>query len=155
LDFRRLEAATPPAISVDLGRTSDGKRCQSRETVRGTKAEAERRLRVRLTEIENGTAATTYHRYQQIAKKYIIPHLGAIEAEKLCPLHIEKTVTSWRAEISPKTNRPLTDRSVRHNFDTLRALCRWATRVGLMGKNPSEAITPPRWQTEGDAGSGT
>jgi integrase len=156
-------------LRFDLGRTPDGKRCQRRETFRGTKAEAERRLRARLTEIENGTAAAerllmtevverwlvsrerqvgrkTQHRYRQIAEEYILPHLGTIEAEKLRPLHIEKALTSWRVEISPKTNRPLTDRSIRHNFDTLRALCRWATRMGLMGKNPCEAVTPPRWE---------
>jgi integrase len=158
-------------LRFDLARTADGKRCQRRETFRGTKAEAQSRLRARLTEIESGSVAAerlfmkdvvqrwlssrerqvgakTFHRYKQIAEQYVIPEIGAIRAEKLRPIHIESALASWRTTViaGKKTERELSDRSIRHHFDTLRALCRWAVRMSLLVKNPCEAVTPPRWQ---------
>ena len=155
-------------LRYELPPGQDGKRRQRRETFTGTKRQAEDYLEARRREVATGTialecltfkdvairwlasrehtvAAKTFHRYQQITEQYIVPELGVLQAEKLRPIHIENCLTSWRKAVALKDSRKLSDRSIRHNFDTLRSICRWATKMGLMAKSPCEAITPPRW----------
>jgi len=156
-------------LRAELPRLANGKRQQRRETLRGTKAEAQRRLREFLREIETGIAgadrltvasiakrwldstehrvgALTFHRYQQIVSDYIVPSIGALRADVVRPAHVEAAVVAWRGRMSEKTGRALTNRSIRHAYDTTRALCRWAVRMGLLARNPCDAVTPPRWE---------
>lgn len=99
-------------LRYDIGHAPDGKRLQRRETFRGTKAEAQSKLRARLTEIENGTVALerltikeiadrwlltrehqvgvkTFHRYKQIVEQYIVPDIGTIRSDKFRPAHVD------------------------------------------------------------------
>jgi hypothetical protein len=85
-----------------------GKRQTRYLTVRGTKKDAQRELIRRLAEVEHGTevdpskltvaeymrnwldnaidlSAKTLERYQQLANRQIIPHLGATVLQKLRP----------------------------------------------------------------------
>ena len=94
---------------------------------------------------ENGVGAKTFHRYTQIVEQYIVPEIGAIRSDQFRPMHIESLLATWRnAKIrNMKVDRKLSDRSIRHNFDTLRTICRWAARMSLIAKDPCEPITPP------------
>jgi len=77
---------------------------------------------------------------------YIIPEIGSLRADAVRPTHVEAAVVAWRGRKSEKTGRALTDRSIRHAYDTTRALCRWAVCMGLLARNPCDAVTPPRWE---------
>lgn len=156
-------------VRVELGRDADGKRRQRLVTVRGTKAEAQRKLRELLTEVERGgladgkitvrdllerwlsacerrVGARTLHRYRQLVKQYIAPHLGALRAEQLRPAHIERALTAWARTRTDRQAGVLSARSVRHTFDTLKAACRWGVRMGILARNPAESVDPPRWE---------
>jgi len=157
-------------LRAEMPRGADGRRRRQRERFVGTKKDAERRLREVLREIENGgigdgrmtiremcdrwlatckhrVGPKTYHRYEQLARDHIVPALGAHRADKLRPAHVEAALSSWvggkRLDGSTGT---LSARSVRHAFDTLRAACRWATRMSILSRNPMDAVTPPSWQ---------
>ena len=86
----------------------------------------------------------TFQRYRQLVEDFIVPEIGALRADAVRPAHVDAAVTTWRTRKSEKTGRVLTDRSIRHTFDTTRALCRWAVRMGLLVRNPCDAVTPPR-----------
>ena len=156
-------------LRVELSRDANGKRQRRREAFTGTKADAQRRLREFIREVETGVAgvdrltvasiakrwldstehrvgARTFHRYKQLVEDFIVPSIGALRADAVRPAHVETAVVSWRARKSEKTGRALTDRSIRHAYDTTRALCRWAVRMGLLARNPCDAVTPPRWE---------
>ena len=148
-------------LRVELPRDADGARRQQRETFRGTKAEAERRLREFLREAEQGGIADaqavladvfdhwaasaehrvgtrTLERYKTIVRLYLKPALGSLKASALRPAHVEAALRTWVA------SGRLTPRGVRHCFDTLRAACRWASRMGIILRDPTSAVRPPR-----------
>lgn len=156
-------------LRVELSRDANGKRQRRREAFTGTKADAQRRLREFIREVETGVTgvdrltiatiakrwldstehrvgALTFHRYKQLVDDFIVPSIGALRADAVRPAHVETAVVSWRERKSEKTGRELTDRSIRHAYDTTRALCRWAVRMGLLARNPCDAVTPPRWE---------
>jgi len=192
-------------LRVELARGADGRRRQPRETFRGTKRDAEQRLRellgavgsietaridldeykvtfdefcaVRLRSpgknacqvieeivqsraentiagiafdwlksVESEVGHRTFVRYRQIVNDYIVPSLGALRTDTIRPLDVADAVASWRKAKSARLKCPLSSRSIRHSYDTLRTVCRWALRMGLLTKNPCDAVTPPRWE---------
>ena len=102
-------------IWVELGRDPEtGRRKQQTLTVRGTKKDAERELRIVLTHIESGahvkpakltlgeyleqwlrdyvatnTAPTTADGYSDIARAHLTPELGRFPLAALQPSHIQ------------------------------------------------------------------
>jgi len=155
-------------LRIELPRAADGTRQRRFETVRATKKDAEKRLRELLREVETGHAAIerltiaevakrwvasaehrvghrTFERYTQLVNDFIVPAVGSLRVDAVRPAHVDAAVTVWRKHVSVATGRPLTDRSIRHTYDTLRAICRWAVRMRLLPTNPCDAVTPPRW----------
>ena len=109
-------------LCVDLGFDADGKRRRKYDTVRGTKAEAQRRLRELLTHQDKGVTLFTKRillrdwlqrwiqeviaRYRRQATKerylgairlHITPTLGHVELEKLAPSHVQEFVARLSA----------------------------------------------------------
>ncbi len=156
-------------VRVELPRSADGKRRQRRETVRGTKAEAQRRLRELLREVETGGYAEggrmsiadlaqrwlqsvehrvgvkTFIRYKSIVRLYIAPALGSIRAEALRPGHVEEALASWSTGGRKDREKGLLSaRTIGHLYDTLRTICRWGVKMGILVRNPADAVEPPR-----------
>ena len=103
-------------ISFDLGRDSFGKRRTKWGTVRGTKAEAQRKLREMLTAMDQGRnplpadvslrdwldrwmseeirppkrRQRTYETYRNIIDRHIVPYLGSLNLAKVGPTHIQE-----------------------------------------------------------------
>lgn len=153
-------------LRVELPRSADGKRRQRREVMHGTKRDAERRLRALLAEVETGgyadggrtscadlftgwlaatehrVGAKTVHRYGSIVRLYLVPAFGGMRAEQLRPAHIEAAVAKWAT--GPRNDNEkgtLSPRSVKHALDTLRAALRWAVRMGILVRNPADAVS--------------
>ena len=103
-------------VCIDIGRDpATGKRRQHFETIRGCKADAQRRLHKLLLSVEQGnyvkpnrltvaqflqgwlqdyvrtnTAPRTAERYQEIVRVHLIPALGLLPVLALQPHHIQK-----------------------------------------------------------------
>jgi len=159
-------------LRVELPPGIDGKRRQRREAVVGTKAEAQQRLRALLHDVETGgfgdvarltvaelcerwlvtverrVGTRCFVRYRQIVHQYVAPQLGTLRAEKLRPAHIEAALAAWsKSSIKRKrATQLISARSVRHVFDTLKAALRWGVRMGLLVRNPVDALEAPRWE---------
>lgn len=154
-------------LRVELPRANDGRRKQRRETVRGTKADAQKRLRIVLRELEtNGAADTkiafadlcarwleatthrvgikTLRRYESITRIYLIPSLGHLRAESLSPSQIESALSSWiNGPRNDRESGKLSPRTVKHLLDTLRTICRWAVKMRVLTRNPVDSVEPP------------
>jgi integrase len=158
-------------LRVDLPRGGDGKRRQRRETVSGTKADAQRRLRDLLREVESGNytgtgrltiaeiarrwlatkehrvAAKTYAFYSSHLRLYIVPAFGSLRGEALHAEQIEAALASWaRGKRHDRKRGARSSRSIAHIFNTLRTLLRWSVKMGLLVRNSADAVDPPRFE---------
>jgi integrase len=156
-------------LRVEAPRRSDGKRDQPRETFRGTKGEAQRRLRELLCQVESDgyadagrmtiaevctrwleatehrVAARTFEFYSALVQGYVVPELGLKKAKSLRPVHVEAALAKWiSGKRKDKVKGRLSPRTVKHILGTLKAACRWAVRMGLLTRNPADAVMPPR-----------
>ena len=159
-------------LRVELERDMTGKRKRVNETVRGTKAEAQRRLREMLRAAETGLlsadrvtmgdvfdqwiisreakgrANKTLSAYRQQIEDWLKPTFGTIEARALRSTHIEQGLASWR--VSARKGRGagvISARTVRHLYDTLRAALVWAERAQIMPSNPITRVEPPAFES--------
>jgi integrase len=159
-------------VKFELPRGADGKRRQRTVTVHGLKSDAERVLAKhvagvakmnyvdsskmtvegmlrRWLEVRDNLEVSTTNRYRGIVEKNIIPVLGPIKLSKLAPYHLEDALIMWRK--LPRQDRKggedatLSQRTIRHIWDTFRAACNYAVKLGLMEQdNPCKRVEPPK-----------
>jgi integrase len=132
-------------------------------TFRGTKREAEKRLTELLREIDGGgfinpskvtladylnswlryyawpnLAPKTAQNYEHMARKHLIPGLGAIHLSQIRPDHIQQY-------LGDKLASGLSAKTVRHHYVTLHTALAHAVKHGLLGRNPCDNVTPPKF----------
>lgn len=157
---------------VDLGRDPQtGQRRQQTATVRGTKKDAERELRVLITRLETGacvnptklavgqyleqwlqgyatsnTGPRTHERYAEIVHAHLIPALGSIPLKALHPQHIQdyyaKALQSGRRD----GKGGLSAQTVHHHHRVLYEALKHAVKHGILMRNMAEAVDSPRPQ---------
>ena len=160
------------SIVIDVGRDPrSGKRQQQWHTVRGTKKEAEAKLRELLHALEKGAyvrpqritlgewleewlegyakmhvTPRTQESYRGVTYRHIIPALGAIPLAELRPNHLQSHYS--RALVSGRMDGTggLSARSVRYQHRILSQALKHAVAMGLVVRNVAEAVTPPRPQ---------
>ena len=159
-------------IVLNLGiDPTNGKRKQQWLSVKGTKKEAEKRLSELLHQLDTGTfmrpskttlaeylerwlkdyawpnlSPRTAEGYEHIIRRHLIPALGNMTLTQLKPEHFQRyyseKLTAGRCDgkggLSPKT--------VRHHHVTLHDALQSAVKLGLLSRNPADAVSPPRAQ---------
>jgi len=146
-------------LRIDLTRGASGKRKQIRERFYGSDAKARQRLREMLVEADRGLIVSTrrtfadvcagwleakravveprtFERYEAIARRFIVPALGASLAERIRPLDVASAAAKWREQLTP--------RGVSHVLGELRAIFAWGIRMNVVATNPALTIDPPR-----------
>ncbi len=160
-----IERGDSYRIKVSLGKdAATGKYSAYYETVRGTKAEAQKRLRQLLTELDKGSfvkpgkntlseylslwladyvrptlAGRTHELYSYTCQKHIIPALGQIPLAALKPQHLQHLY-------SDKLASGLSKRTVQLIHVTLHKALRNAVKAGLLVRNVAEAVEAPKAQ---------
>jgi len=145
---------------------ASGKRRTRYVTVRGKRQDAERELTRLLNETHNGTliepskvtvaeyirtwldsahglSPKTVERYRQLADQQIIPHLGAVQLQKLKPSQVQ----DWHAMImrgGGKDGRPLSARTVGHAHRVLHRALQRAVENETLPRNVASVIRPPK-----------
>ena len=147
-----------------------GRRKVHTETVRGSRRDAERRLRAVLTEIDQGTrverakttiaglvresiaswraarriSARTAELYAELAEAYVIPHLGACEVQRLTTRDLE----AWHAKLLSAGGRRggVGTRTVAHSHRLLAQALTRAQKHGLIARNVARLERPPQVQ---------
>ena len=147
-------------VSFDLGRDPMGKRLTKAVTVRGTKAEAQRKLREMLTAIDQGRNPVpadvslrewfqrwmdevvvpnrrqrTQETYRNAIDRHIVPYLGGVSIGKLAPAQIQALETQLHKELSPAM--------VNQVHNVLSGALKYAFRLELIHRNPVSLVTPP------------
>ena len=152
-------------IVLNLGMDpATGKRKQQWITIRGTKKDAEKKLAELLHQLDNSTfvkpgkttlaeylkrwlqdcclsnlAARTVEGYESIVRCHLIPPLGQVHLTQLKPEHIQHVY-------SEKLAAGLSHRTIRYIHVTLHKALQDAVRLGIIMRNPADAVKPPRVQ---------
>ena len=156
-------------IQVYLGKESvTGKSKHYSETVRGTKSDAERRLREVLQEMDIGSfvgstrvtlgefldqwlvdycegrlRARTVEGYRGYVERYVKPRLGNVRLDKLTVGCIEK-MESWLLREGGVDGKGLSGTTVRQVHRILSSALSDAVRLGVVGRNVVKLVKPPR-----------
>ena len=140
----------------------NGKQKRIQETVRGTKKEAEKVLRERLSAIEDGShidkskqtvsdfidhwlvtyvatncTARTASGYQGNIKRYINPAIGRVAIRSLTPGQVQ-------AIYAGMLERGLSHTTVLHTHRVLKEALGHAVKWGILTRNVADSVSPPR-----------
>ena len=151
-------------VSFDLGRDASGKRLTKAVTIRGTKAEAQRKLREMLTELDHGRNPVpanislrdwldrwmseeiqppkrrqrTYETYQHVIDRHIVPYLGRLKLARVGPTHIQELENRLSTHLSPKM--------VNQVHIVLSGAFKYARRMEQVHRSPVSLVSPPSVQ---------
>ncbi len=157
-------------LLFDAGRDPEtGKRRQKSITVRGTKNDAERKLREMLHSLETGgyvnptrltvgewldqwckgyvamhTTPRTAESYQVIVKRHLVPALGALLLTQLQPHHLHEYYVRALSQGRADGKGGLSPRSVLYHHRMLAEALGHAVKMGLVARNVADAVDPPR-----------
>ena len=148
-------------LTVDLGRDARGRRRRKYVTVRGTKAQARRRLRELLSVLDRGMdlptervllrdwldrymadVVTPQRRqgtkelYQRMIARHIAPAIGHVELAKLRPVDVQVLEAELSKTLAPGT--------VRLAHAVLSGALKYAIRMELVQRNVASLVSPPR-----------
>lgn len=147
-------------LTIWVGKKPDGKPLRHFETIRGSKADAQRRLRELLSEIDRNTYTAPSHMtlaqlldqwldgycktkcsmrtqdsYEYLVRGHLVPALGHIRLDELQP----RVIQAYYGKACEKVS----NRTVLHTHRVLSQALKWAVRQGYLGKNPAELTDPP------------
>ncbi len=148
-----------------------GKYKQQWVSVNGTKKEAEKKLADLLHQLDTGTfmkpgktslgeylerwlrdyawpnlAPRTAEGYQYIVRNHIIPSLGRIPLTQLKPEHLQRLYSEKLSDGRFDGKGGLSKRSVQYIHVTLHKALKNAVKLGMIGRNPVDAVEPPKPQ---------
>jgi len=86
----------------------------------------------------------TIDQYNSFGKNHILPELGAVKLSALSPVHIQKLYNKLGSEISGKTGKPLSAKSIRNIHGILSKCLNVAVDQGLIKSNPCDRVTVPK-----------
>jgi integrase len=155
------------AIILDVP-DSTGKRRQRWHSFKGTKREAQRECARLISELDKGThvepsritvaaflerwiehmqgqvSPRSHERYAEIARKNLVPLLGALALTKLQPAHISTAYATALASGRRDGSGGLSARTVTHMHRVLREALQQAVRWQMLARNPADAVKPPK-----------
>jgi len=149
-------------LTIEQDRGADGKRRRKFVSVRGTKGQAQQKLRELLMDQHKGIAVTTekisvrqwlvkwmaeyvvpnartrtIERYQGLIDRHIVPAIGHVILAKLTPGDIQ----AMEAKLTDKGMAP---KGVELVHTVISGAYKYALRMELVWRNPSKAVTPPK-----------
>ena len=149
-------------LTIDLGKDAEGQRRRKFVNVKGTKAQAQQKLRELLTSLDRGIPVSTQkitfgewlskwmaeyvvpnkrqktiERYEGLIQRHITPDLGRIELTKLTPSEI-------RALEAKLTALGMAPKGVELVHTVISGAYRYALQEDVAWRNPAKAVTPPK-----------
>ena len=138
-----------------------GKRLTKAVTIRGTKAEAQRKLREMLTTMDQGRNPVpvdvplrewldrwmseeiappkrrqrTYETYRNVIDRHIVPYLGRMKLAKVGPTHVQELENRLSQRLSPKM--------VNQIHIVLSGAFKYALKMELVHRSPVGMVSPP------------
>lgn len=86
----------------------------------------------------------TIDQYYSYGKNHICNNIGAVKLSALTSVHVQKFYNKLGTEISEKTGKPLSAKSIRNIHGILSKCLNTAVQQGLIKTNPCERVTVPK-----------
>jgi integrase len=155
------------AIVIDVP-DSTGKRRQRWHSFKGTKRQTQTECARLLTEMKNGTSVEpsrvtvaaflerwiehmagqvsprSHERYAELARKNLVPLLGAVALTRLRPEQISQAYAQALASGRRDGTGGLSARTVTHMHRVLREALQQAVQWQMLARNPADAVKPPK-----------
>ena len=156
-------------IKYDSGRDPvTGKRVINYATVQGSKRDAQRELRRRLSAVDVGAhidpggltvadwlrqwleearykvSPKTLERYTEIVEKHLVPNLGALPLGKLQPIHIQHYYTRALTSGRRDGKGGLAPQTIVHHDRVLNVALKRARKLRLIASNPVDDVERPQ-----------
>ena len=153
-------------VKYDLPRDENGQRRTAYVTVKGTRKDAEKELRAKLSTIDAGThvdpskltvgeyldnwldkaapltaGTRTVERYRVFVRLQIKPHLGTVKLQDLKPRHIRE----WHQALIDEGKVGL--RTLANAHGALRTALARAVTDEVLARNVARIAKPPKWET--------
>src|SRR6266480_3049601 len=156
------------AIVLDVRDPATGRRKRRWHSFAGTKRQAQTECARLISEMKGGTyidpskttlaqfldrwlddvrprvAPRTHERYAEIARKNIVPLLGAVNLTRLQPAQISAAYAKALAQGRRDGKGGLSPRTVHHCHRILRQAVGQAVRWQVLTRNPTYAVEPPK-----------
>jgi integrase len=156
------------AIILDARDSATGQRKRRWHSFQGTKRQAQIECARLISEIQRGASVDptretlaeflerwlehmrgqvsprSHERYAELARKNIIPLLGALTLTQLQPVHISKAYSKALADGRRDGQGGLSPRTVHHMHRVLRQAMQQAVAWQLLLRNPADMVKPPR-----------
>jgi len=168
--YRRQRTPGSWEIFIDYGRDpATGKRRQHSETIRGTAADADKRIRTLIDQVERNsfvdskritfsdwlkrwyqdyvltrTRSRTADSYRSEIRNHIVPALGQIRLSRLSPQHLQDYYSKALASGKLESGAGLSRRTVLYHHRIISKALKHAVRMGVLSHNPAEMVDPPR-----------
>ena len=149
-------------LTLDVGRDTQGRRRRKFVNVKGTKADAERKLRELATAVDKGipvntervtvaewmqrwldeyvvpnTRQRTVERYRSVVTRHVAPRIGHIQLLKLSPNDVRALEAGLLAQgMAPK--------GVQLVHGIVSGFLKFAVRMEVLWRNVAQAVTPPK-----------
>ena len=149
-------------LTVDQGRGADGKRRRKFVSFKGSKSQAQQKLRELLMDQHRGVPIATekitvrqwltkwmaeyvkpnarqrtVERYQGIIDRHIVPAIGHVVLSKLAPSEIQ-------AMEAALTDKGMAPKGVELIHTVISGCYKYALRMEVVWRNPAKAVTPPK-----------
>ena len=152
-------------VRVDMPSGADGKRRMKSVSVRGTKRDADMKLRTLLSSLDkglspDGSKASTSQYLDWWLQTYAIPNVRPRTSERYgsdVRLHISPVIGSIRLSnlragdaqvvLSGMLHRGYSRKSVRHCYRVMRLALKHAVEKGILQVNVTDAVKPPRLES--------
>src|SRR5499433_321392 len=156
------------AIVIDVRDPEGGKRKQRWYSFKGAKRQAQIECARLIADIQQGTAVEpprmtvaaflerwiehmqgqvsprSHERYAELARKNLVPLMGALTLTRLQPAHISQAYAKALASGRRDGTGGLSACTVTHMHRVLREALQQAVRWQLLARNPADAIKPPK-----------
>jgi len=156
------------AIVIDIRDAATGERKRRWHSFAGGKREAENECARLISELNGGTyldpskttvaqfldrwlddikpnvTPKTHERYTEIAKKNLVPALGAVVLTKLKPMHIAGAYTKALSSGRRNGTGGLSPSTVHYMHRLLKQALAHAVRWQMLSRSPADAVDPPK-----------
>lgn len=94
--------------------------------------------------VRSGSMKPTTVSYYQFMAQTITGYFNGAVLQEIGPLDIQKYLVYLRTEHKSKLGKPLSPKSVRHQYATLNMIFRYAEKQEMIAKNPMNKVDPPK-----------
>lgn len=95
-------------------------------------------------QVQSGNDKPSTAAFYQNMAKHITSYFNGAVLQEIGPLDIQKYLVYLRTEYKSKLGKPLSPKSLRHQYGTLNLIFGYAEKQEMLAKNPMNKVDPPR-----------